>query len=132
MPEKAGLSASIHTKKGHLYAVIQYKENGKHKSAWRSLGLPENAPQSKIKKAYREAVGAFEEELDQRRMEEAEDPNAIPIITYLNQYLARVGNELQLNNRLPTQAVLTYLHAKAQSAHGEQHYPSCGYRTENT
>ena len=97
MPEKAGLSASIHTKKGHLYAVIQYKENGKHKSAWRSLGLPENAPQSKIKKAYREAVGAFEEELDRRRMEEAEDPNAIPIITYLNQYLARVCNELQLN-----------------------------------
>ena len=33
-----------------------------------------------------QGFGTFEEELDRRRMEEAEDPNAIPIITYLNQY----------------------------------------------
>ena len=54
------LNASVQSKKGHLYAVIQIKEDGKSKSVWRSLGLAEDANPSKIKKAYREVVSVFE------------------------------------------------------------------------
>ena len=97
MTPKTGLSASIQAKNGRLYAVIQYKENGRNKSAWRSLGLPEGSPQTKIKKAYRETVGAFEEELEQRELDHAKTPADIPVLIYLNQYLDRVSGTLQVN-----------------------------------
>ena len=55
------LAASIQAKKGRLYAVIQVRENGKTKPVWRALGLPESANKSKVNKAYREVVQAFEQ-----------------------------------------------------------------------
>lgn len=54
------LAASVQPKKGRLYAVIQVKENGKAKSVWRSLGLPEGTGKSKVSKAFREVVKKFE------------------------------------------------------------------------
>ena len=55
------LAASVQAKKGRLYAVIQVRENGKTKPVWRALGLPESANKSKVNKAYREVVQAFEQ-----------------------------------------------------------------------
>ena len=53
MAQKSTLAASVQKKNGRLYAVIQAKENGKTKSVWRSLGLPEGASQTQINKAFR-------------------------------------------------------------------------------
>ena len=55
------LAASVQAKKGRLYAVIQVRENGKTKPVWRALGLPEGSNKSKVNKAYREVVQAFEQ-----------------------------------------------------------------------
>ena len=55
------LAASVQAKKGRLYAVIQVRENGRTKPVWRALGLPESANKSKVNKAYREVVQAFEQ-----------------------------------------------------------------------
>lgn len=62
MAVKNTLAASVQCKKGRLYAVIQIKENGKSKSVWRTLNLPEGSNKTKIQKAYREVVSNFEEE----------------------------------------------------------------------
>ena len=45
--KKSSLTATVHAKNGRLYAVIQYKEDGRFKTAWRKLGLDEGASQSK-------------------------------------------------------------------------------------
>ena len=50
------LAASIQTKKGRLYAVIQVRGKGKAKSVWRSIGLPEDTGKSKVDKAFKEVV----------------------------------------------------------------------------
>ena len=36
------LAASVQAKKGRLYAVIQFRENGKSKSVCRTIGLMRN------------------------------------------------------------------------------------------
>ena len=61
MDAKNTLAASVQVKKGRLYAVIQVRENGKTKPVWRALGLPEGSNKSKVNKAYREVVQAFEQ-----------------------------------------------------------------------
>lgn len=45
---KLNLAASVQAKNGRLYAVIQLKENGKTKPVWRTLGLPEGSPKTKV------------------------------------------------------------------------------------
>lgn len=55
------LAASVQAKKGRLYAVIQVREDGRTKPVWRTLGLPDSANKSKVNKAYREVVQAFEQ-----------------------------------------------------------------------
>ncbi len=92
---KMNLTASVQAKKGRLYAVIQYKENGKSKSAWRTLNLPEDSPKTKIQKALREAVNTFErvylEELERRNRPESE----ITVHEYMVSFLARAKPNLQ-------------------------------------
>ena len=57
MAQKNLVAASLQAKKGRLYAVIQRKcPDGKFKSVWRALGLVEDAPKSKVNKAFREVV----------------------------------------------------------------------------
>ena len=53
MAQKSTLAASVQKKNGRLYAVIQAKENGKTKSVWRSLGLPEGASHRSTKPSAR-------------------------------------------------------------------------------
>lgn len=77
------LAASVQTKKGRLYAVIQVKENGKAKSVWRSLGLPEDAGKSKISKAYREVVKKFENEYAEQIARSGRPASDIPVFDYM-------------------------------------------------
>ena len=49
MTDKNSFAASVQSKKGRLYAVIQVKEDGKTKPVWRALGLPEGTGKSKVK-----------------------------------------------------------------------------------
>ena len=81
---KGGLYASIQPKKGRLYAVIQTKENGKAKSVWRALGLDEGSSPGKIKKAYREIVGAFEEQQNSKENQSSDSASSVPVFNYLN------------------------------------------------
>ena len=60
---KSQLTYSVQEKKERLYAVIQYKLDGKRESKCRALGLPVGAQKSKITKASREVVNRFEAEL---------------------------------------------------------------------
>ena len=49
MAQKNSMAASLQVKKGRLYAVIQHKgPDGKYKSVWRALGLPEDANKAKV------------------------------------------------------------------------------------
>ena len=66
MAIKATLAASVQKKNGRLHAVIQVKEDGKTKSVWRALGLPEGASQTLVNKAFRKVVTAYEEEYNKR------------------------------------------------------------------
>lgn len=83
MSAKTSLAASVQSKKGLLYAVIQIKENGRAKSVWRALGLPEGANQIQVKKAYREVVGAFEDEYNKMLARGSRPVADIPIFQFL-------------------------------------------------
>lgn len=91
------LAASIQTKKGRLYAVIQVKENGKSKSVWRSLGLPEDAGKSKVNKAYREVVKKFENEYAEQIARSGRPASDIPVFDYMCTYLKKAEPNLQKN-----------------------------------
>lgn len=91
------LAASVQTKKGRLYAVIQVKENGKAKSVWRSLGLPEDAGKSKINKAYREVVKKFENEYAEQIARSGRPASDIPVFDYMCVYLKKAEANLQKN-----------------------------------
>ena len=65
---KNTFAASVQSKKGRLYAVIQVKEDGKTKPVWRALGLPEGIGKSKVQKAYREVVSKFEIEYSNQHL----------------------------------------------------------------
>ena len=95
--EKIGLNASVQPKKGHLYAVIQVKENGKPKSVWRSLGLDEGSSLSKIKKAYRDVVGKFEEEYYEELERKCRNVADLPVYEYMCEFLEKVKPEIQIN-----------------------------------
>ena len=79
MAQKSTLAASVQKKNGRLYAVIQAKENGKTKSVWRSLGLPEGASQTQINKAFRKVVSTYEEEYNTRLTRDGRPDGNSPI-----------------------------------------------------
>ena len=53
MSAKTTLAASVHAQKGRLYVAIQTRENGKPKTVWRALKLPDTASKTQVQKAYR-------------------------------------------------------------------------------
>ena len=97
MAQKTTLAASVQTKNGRLYAVIQVKENGKTKSAWRALGLPESAGQTQINKAFRKVVTSYEEAYNKRLARGGRPEADIPIFPFLCTYLEKAKPRLQLS-----------------------------------
>lgn len=97
MATKSTLAASVQAKGGRLYAVIQYKENGKRKDAWRTLSLDETANKTKVNKAFREVVTKFETEYE-LKLSRGDRPTAdIPIFKYMCSFLERVKPTIQIN-----------------------------------
>ena len=97
METRNTLPASIQTKKGRLYAVMQVRENGKTKSVWRSLGLPENTGKSKVSKAFREVVKKFENEYAEQIARSGRPALDIPVFDYMCAYLKKAEPNLQKN-----------------------------------
>ena len=97
MAIKATLAASVQKKNGRLHAVIQVKEDGKTKSVWRALGLPEGASQTLVNKAFRKVVTAYEEEYNKRLARDGRPDAEIPIFPFLCTYLEKAKPRLQLS-----------------------------------
>lgn len=98
MAQKNLVAASLQAKKGRLYAVIQQKcPDGKFKSVWRALGLPEDTPKTKVNKAFREVVANYETETAEE-IERANRPqNEIPVFEYMSVWLEKAAKDLQIN-----------------------------------
>ncbi len=97
MVQKKTMAASIQAKKGRLYAVIQYRRDGKPKSAWRALGLPEDANRAKVNKVFRSVVNQFEIEFAEETERLNRPDNEIPIFEYMTTWLDRVSKSIQIN-----------------------------------
>lgn len=97
MPAKPHFAASVQSKKGRLYAVMQVKKDGTTKPVWRALGLPEGANKTKVNKAFREVVAQYEQEFWEEQERGGRPPAGIPVYDYLVSYLKRVEPELQKN-----------------------------------
>ena len=97
MPAKPHFAASVQSKKGRLYAVMQVKKDGTTKPVWRALGLPEGANKTKVNKAFREVVAQYEQEFWEEQERGGHPPADIPVYDYLVSYLKRVEPELQKN-----------------------------------
>ncbi len=97
MAAKPHFAASVQSKKGRLYAVMQVKKEGTTKPVWRALGLPEGANKTKVNKAFREVVAQYEQEFWEEQEREGRLPADIPVYDYLVSYLKRVEPELQKN-----------------------------------
>lgn len=97
MAAKPHFAASVQSKKGRLYAVMQVKKEGTTKPVWRALGLPEGANKTKVNKAFREVVAQYEQEFWEEQEREGRPPADIPMYDYLVSYLKRVEPELQKN-----------------------------------
>lgn len=92
-------TSSVQPKKGRLYAVIQYKADGKKKYVWRSLGLEEGAPQTKINKAHREAQNAFAIELAKASESENDQIKEMTVYDFMMKWYSTIEHKLQLNTR---------------------------------
>ena len=97
MPAKPHFAASVQSKKGRLYAVMQVKKDGTTKPVWRALGLPEGANKTKVNKAFREVVARYEQEFWEEQERGGRPLADIPVYDYLVSYLKRVEPELQKN-----------------------------------
>lgn len=97
MTAKPHFAASVQSKKGRLYAVMQVKKDGTTKPVWRALGLPEGANKTKVNKAFREVVARYEQEFWEEQERGGRPPADIPVYDYLVSYLKRVEPELQKN-----------------------------------
>ncbi len=97
MAAKPHFAASVQSKKGRLYAVMQVKKDGITKPVWRALGLPEGANKTKVNKAFREVVARYEQEFWEEQERGGRPPADIPVYDYLVSYLKRVEPELQKN-----------------------------------
>lgn len=89
------LAASVQAKKGRLYAVIQVRENGRTKPVWRALGLPEGSNKSKVNKAYREVVQAFEQSYAEQIAQNQKPASDIPIYDYMCAYYKKIEKNIQ-------------------------------------
>ena len=97
MAAKPYFAASVQSKKGRLYAVMQVKKDGTTKPVWRALGLSEGANKTKVNKAFREVVARYEQEFWEEQERGGRPPADIPVYDYLVSYLKRVEPELQKN-----------------------------------
>ena len=98
MAQKNLVAASLQVKKGRLYAVIQRKcPDGKFKSVWRALGLTEDAPKSKVNKAFREVVANYETEAAEEIERANRPPSEIPVFEYMSVWLEKAAKDLQIN-----------------------------------
>ena len=97
MAAKPHFAASVQSKKGRLYAVMQVKKDETTKPVWRALGLPEGANKTKVNKAFREVVARYEQEYWEEQERGGRPPADIPVYDYLVSYLKRVEPELQKN-----------------------------------
>ena len=97
MAAKPHFAASVQSKKGRLYAVMQVKKDGTTKPVWRALGLSEGANKTKVNKAFREVVAQYEQEFWEEQERGGRPPADIPVYDYLASYLKRVEPELQKN-----------------------------------
>ena len=98
MAAKPHFAASVQSKKGRLYAVMQVKKDGTTKPVWRALGLSEGANKTKVNKAFREVVGpVMSRSSGRNRSGGGRPPADIPVYDYLVSYLKRVEPELQKN-----------------------------------
>ena len=97
MAAKPHFAASVQSKKGRLYAVMQVKKDGTTKPVWRALGLSEGANKTKVNKAFREVVAQYEQEFWEEQERGSRPPADIPVYDYLVSYLKRVELELQKN-----------------------------------
>lgn len=97
MAAKPHFAASVQSKKGRLYAVMQVKKDGTTKPVWRALGLPDGANKTKVNKAFREVVAQYEQEFWEEQERGGRPPADIPVYDYLVSYLKRVEPELQKN-----------------------------------
>ncbi len=97
MTDKNSFAASVQSKKGRLYAVIQVKEDGKTKPVWRALGLPEGTGKSKVQKAYREVVSKFEIEYAESLVRRGNPAAGLSVFDYLCAYLNRAKSSIQIN-----------------------------------
>ena len=98
MAQKNSMAASLQVKKGRLYAVIQHKgPDGKYKSVWRALGLPEDANKAKVNKAYREVVSKYEIEAAEEAERMNRPQNEIPIFEYMTIWLEKQAKNIQIN-----------------------------------
>lgn len=95
MAAKPHFAASVQSKKGRLYAVMQVKKDGTTKPVWRALGLSEGANKTKVNKAFREVVAQYEQEFWEEQERGGRPPADIPVYDYLVSYLKRVEPELQ-------------------------------------
>ena len=93
MAAKPHFAASVQSKKGRLYAVMQVKKDGTTKPVWRALGLPEGANKTKVNKAFREVVAQYEQEFWEEQERGGRPPADIPVYDYLVSYLKRVEPE---------------------------------------
>ena len=83
MAAKPHFAASVQSKKGRLYAVMQVKKDGTTKPVWRALGLPEGANKTKVNKAFREVVAQYEQEFWEEQERGGRPPADIPVYDYL-------------------------------------------------
>lgn len=97
MTDKNSFAASVQSKKGRLYAVIQVKEDGKTKPVWRALGLPEGTGKSKVQKTYREVVSKFEIEYAESLVRRGNPAAGLSVFDYLCAYLNRAKSSIQIN-----------------------------------
>lgn len=97
MAAKPHFAASVQSKKGRLYAVMQVKKDRTTKPVWRALGLSEGANKTKVNKAFREVVAQYEQEFWEEQERGGRPPADIPVYDYLVSYLKRVEPELQKN-----------------------------------
>lgn len=106
------LSASIHEKRGRLYAVVSYKERDtlKRKQKWISLGLPVGTNPKTIEAQKRRVLTKFEEDY-QLVLAGKEDPRSFKLVSFANTWLTNVkahriqestlqGYDLLLNHKI--------------------------------
>lgn len=95
MAAKPHFAASVQSKKGRLYAVMQVKKDGTTKPVWRALGLPEGANKTKVNKRFREVVAQYEQAFLEEEQRGGRPRADIPVYDYLISFLKRVEPELQ-------------------------------------